>query len=122
MKVGVIGLGTMGMGAARNLLAKGHAVTGCDVAEAARAVFVAAGGQAVAEPAGLPSDLEAVLVLVVNAAQEEAVLFGPNGCVPRLRRDSVVICSTTVAPEFARAMEGRLNAAGLLMLDAPVSG
>lgn len=122
MKVGVIGLGTMGMGAARNLVAKGHAVTGCDLREDARVALREAGGAAVDDVAALPADLETVLVLVVNAAQEEAVLFGPNGCAPRLAPGTVVICSATVAPEFARAMEQRLNAAGLLMLDAPVSG
>lgn len=122
MKVGVIGLGTMGMGAARNLLAKGHVVVGCDVRETVRADFVGAGGTAVGEPAALPDDLDAVLVLVVNAAQEEDVLFGPRGCVPRLARDTVVICSATVAPAFARTLEPRLTEAGLLMLDAPVSG
>jgi len=46
MKVGVIGLGSMGMGAAINLAAKGHAVFGCDVREAARAEITAAGGKA----------------------------------------------------------------------------
>ncbi|MEO8713425.1 MAG: L-threonate dehydrogenase [Acetobacteraceae bacterium] len=122
MKVGVIGLGTMGMGAARNLLAKGHGVTGCDLRETVRAELAAAGGAAVAEAAALPGDLDAVLVLVVSAAQEEDVLFGLSGCVPRLARDTVVICSATVAPSFARAMEARLAEAGLLMLDAPVSG
>ena len=122
MKVGVIGLGTMGMGAARNLVAKGHAVTGCDLREEARVALRDAGGAAVDDVAALPANLEAVLVLVVNAAQEEAVLFGPNGCAPRLASGTVVICSATVAPEFARVMEQRLNAAGLLMLDAPVSG
>ena len=122
MKVGVIGLGTMGMGAARNLLAKGHAVIGCDVRETVRADLEDAGGAAVGEAAALPGDLDAVLVLVVNAAQEDDVLFGPRGCVPRLKRDAVVICSATVAPDFAAAMEKRLNAAGLLMLDAAVSG
>ncbi|MEO9189670.1 MAG: L-threonate dehydrogenase [Acetobacteraceae bacterium] len=122
MKVGVIGLGTMGMGAARNLLAKGHVVVGCDVRETVRADFVGAGGAAVEEPAALPGDLDAVLVLVVNAAQEDDVLFGPRGCVPRLPRDAVVICSATVAPAFARTLETRLTEAGKLMLDAPVSG
>ncbi len=122
MKVGVVGLGTMGMGAARNLLAKGHAVTGCDLRESSRAELQAAGGATVGDVAALPADLEAVLILVVNAAQEEAVLFGPDGCASRLAPGTVVICSATVAPEFARAMEQRLNAAGLLMLDAPVSG
>jgi putative dehydrogenase len=122
MKVGVIGLGTMGMGAARNLVAKGHRVTGCDVRESARAELAAAGGATVATPAELPPDTEVVIVLVVSAAQEEDVLFGLNGCVPRLPRGAVVMCSSTVAPAFARTMQERLAAAGLLMLDAPVSG
>ena len=121
MKVAVIGLGTMGMGAARNLLAKGHQVIGCDVRESARAALAEAGGMTATSPAGL-GEAEAVLVLVVNAAQEEEVLFGPQGCAPHLARGSVVICSSTVAPAFARAMEERLSQAGLLMLDAPVSG
>ena len=56
MKVGVIGLGTMGMGAALNLHRKGHAVTGCEPREAARAEFAAAGGTAVAQRAELPAD------------------------------------------------------------------
>ena len=122
MKVGVIGLGTMGMGAALNLARKGHAVTGCDLREAARAELVAAGGAAVATPDALPRDAEAVIVLVVNHAQAEDVLFGANGCAPILPRGAVVICSTTVAPEAARALDRRLTEAGLLMLDAPVSG
>lgn len=122
MNVGVIGLGTMGMGAAVNLVKKGHRVTGCDLRAAARDALVAEGGVAVERPDALPPDLDAVLVLVVNAAQEQDVLFGPQGCVPRLPRGAVVICSTTVAPEAARGLERHLTEAGLLMLDAPVSG
>ncbi len=122
MKVGVIGLGNMGMGAARNLVGKGHDVTGCDTRAEARAAITAAGAAAVATAAELPADLGAVLILVVNAAQQDAVLFGPAGCVPRLPRDSVVICSVTTPPDTARETETRLNGAGLLMLDAPVSG
>ena len=74
MKVGVIGLGTMGMGAALNLLGKGHDVTGCETREAGRTEFMAAGGAAVGSPAEFPADLEAVVVFVVNAAQTETVL------------------------------------------------
>ncbi|HEX5327789.1 MAG TPA: L-threonate dehydrogenase [Acetobacteraceae bacterium] len=122
MKVGVIGLGTMGMGAAINLVKHGHHVTGCDVRAVARETLAAAGGAAVGSAADLPADLEAVLVLVINAQQQDDVLFGPKGCVPRLSRGTVVICSCTIAPEAARALEPRLNAAGLHMLDAPVSG
>lgn len=69
---------------------------------AAREALVAAGGIAVGSPAELPGDLVSVLILVVNAAQEEGVLFGPTGCVARLAPGTVVICSVTVAPEAAR--------------------
>jgi 3-hydroxyisobutyrate dehydrogenase len=122
MKIGVIGLGTMGMGAALNLHRKGHQVTGCDLRPAARAALAAAGAAAVDRPDALPADLDAVLILVVNATQEEAVLFGAEGCAEILPKGAVAICATTVAPEFARLLEARLGAAGLLMLDAPVSG
>jgi putative dehydrogenase len=122
MKVGVIGLGSMGMGAALNLLKSQHQVTGCELREAARAEITAAGGSAVASAAELPSDLDALIVFVVNAAQAEDVLFGPAGCASRLPKGAVVLLCTTVAPEVARRLSEKTAAAGLLMLDAPVSG
>jgi putative dehydrogenase len=122
MKVAVIGLGSMGLGAALNLVKHGHAVTGCELREAARAELLAAGGAAVASPDALPADLEAVVVFVVNAAQTEDVLFGAAGCAARLPKGAVILVCTTVAPEAARALDARIEAAGLLMLDAPVSG
>lgn len=122
MKVGVIGLGTMGMGAALNLHRKGHAVTGCEVREPVRAEFAAAGGAAVAAADQLPADTEAVLVFVINAAQTEDVLFGPHGCLAKLSKGTVILCCATVAPEIARALGPRITEAGFLMLDAPVSG
>ena len=79
MKVAVIGLGTMGMGSALNLVRKGHQVCGCDVREAARTELSAAGVAAVGSAAELPSDTEAVVVFVVTAAQTEDVLFGAQG-------------------------------------------
>ncbi len=84
MKVGVIGLGSMGMGAALSLLRAGHEVTGCDMREAARSEFAAAGGGVAASADALPQGTEALVVLVVNAAQTEAALFGPGGAVDRL--------------------------------------
>lgn len=122
MKVGVIGLGTMGMGAALNLVKHGHAVHGCELREAARAELMAAGGQTVARAADLPGDLEALIIFVVNAAQADDVLFGAEGCGEKLPRGSAVLCCTTVAPEAARALAQRLEARDILMLDAPVSG
>ena len=122
MKVGVIGLGNMGMGAALNLLRKGHDTTGCDPREEARAAFAAEGGKVVAGAEALPTNLEAIVVFVINAAQTEAVLFGEAGCLPRMRKGAAVLCCATVAPEAARALGSRIEAAGFLMLDSPVSG
>jgi putative dehydrogenase len=122
MKVGVIGLGSMGMGTALTLLRKGHEVSGCDVREAARAEFAAAGGTAVARAADLPDGLGCVILFVVNAAQAEDVLFGPDGCLGRLAPDAVVLSCVTMAPEAARALGTRLAERGVPMLDAPVSG
>jgi 3-hydroxyisobutyrate dehydrogenase len=128
MRIGVIGLGSMGMGAALNLVRAGHEVAGCELREAARAELVAAGGTAVARAADLPDGLEALVVFVVNAAQANDVLFGADGCLERLAGraglgpGAVVLCCTTVAPEAARALDARLAEHQVLMLDAPVSG
>jgi L-threonate 2-dehydrogenase len=122
MKVGVIGLGTMGLGAALNLVRKGHQVTGCDVREEARSELANAGGATIATAADLPADSAAIVVFVVNAAQIEDVLFGAAGCLARLDKGAVVLCCATIAPETARAFDARIGAAGFLMLDAPVSG
>jgi 3-hydroxyisobutyrate dehydrogenase-like beta-hydroxyacid dehydrogenase len=122
MKVAVIGLGTMGMGAALNLTRKDHEVVGCDLREAARAELAAAGATAVASAADIPADTEAVVVFVVNAAQTEDVLFGVHGCLATLDKDAVILSCATVAPEAARALEAKITGAGFLMLDAPVSG
>ncbi|WP_428483804.1 L-threonate dehydrogenase [Rhodopila sp.] len=122
MRVGVIGLGNMGMGAALNLLKKGHAVTGCDLREDARAAFTAAGGTAVVSPDALPTDLEAVVVFVINAEQTGQVLFGEKACLARMEKGGVVLCCATVAPEAARTLGRQIEDAGFLMLDCPVSG
>jgi 3-hydroxyisobutyrate dehydrogenase-like beta-hydroxyacid dehydrogenase len=122
MKVAVIGLGTMGMGAALNLLRKGHQVTGCDIREIACAELLKAGGASVTSAALLPPETDAVLVFVVNAAQTEEVLFGAQGCLATLTKGAVVLCCATVSPDAARTLAEKIAAAGFLMLDAPVSG
>ncbi len=122
LRVGIIGLGSMGMGAALNLVKAGHRVCGAELREAARDDLVDAGGQAVARADELPAGLEALVVFVVNAAQVDDVLFGDHGCLDRLAPGAVILCCTTVAPEYARSLTTRLEARQLRLLDAPVSG
>lgn len=122
MKVGVIGLGTMGLGAAMSIAKAGHECWGCDLREAPRAELEKVGGHGVGSAAELPEGLEALVLFVVNAAQVEEVLFGQKGCIDRLAPGTLVICSVTIAPTIARVLAKKLAGHGLLMLDAPVSG
>ncbi len=122
MKVAVIGLGSMGMGAALNLAKAGHEVAGCEIRPEAWPELQAAGGACVAAPAELPGELDALVVFVVNAAQAEQALFGEAGALSHVVAGGVVLCCTTVAPEAARTLAARVAESGRLFLDAPVSG
>jgi len=121
-RVAVVGLGSMGFGMAAALLRAGHDVTGCDVAPAVVERFVAAGGHGAATPAAAARTAEIVVTVVVNAAQTEAVLFGPDGAVSAMPDGAVVVSSATMDPEIARSLAQRVTAAGRLYLDAPISG
>lgn len=121
MKIGVVGLGSMGHGIAASLLRAGHSVCGADVNPQAVTRLQAAGAMAETIGEAAPG-LDAIVVVVLNAAQTETVLFGPDGVAKRLPKGSVVVCCVTVAPTFARDMAARLDAMGLLFLDAPISG
>ena len=120
-KTAVIGLGSMGYGIARSLLGAGHETWGCDAVPARAERFRAEGGAAgvLREVAGA---LDAVVVVVLNAAQTEDVLFGADGVAAELPAGAVVVGCATVSPEFARAMEARCAAGGTAFLDAPISG
>ena len=120
--VGVIGLGAMGMGMARSLVRAGFVVKGYDIAPAAVERLVEAGGHAATTVAEAASGADVLIVMVVNAAQTEDVLFGAGGAAAAMPAGSVVMLSCTVSPTFARQTAERLHALGLEMLDAPVSG
>ncbi len=120
--VGVIGLGSMGMGVARTLVAKGFSTHAFDLRTSARNAFANAGGTAHRNPAEMAAHCSIVIVLVVNARQTSDVLLGENGALSTLRPGSVVVASATVPPEFAASLGERLDEYGVLMIDAPVSG
>jgi len=119
---GVIGLGSMGLGVARTLLKKGFEVHACDVRPEVTKAFAKEGGIAAQSPEELGSNVPVVIVLVVNADQTNEVLFGKDGAASTLAKGSVIIASSTVAPDFAIDLGKRLAAKGLLLIDAPVSG
>ena len=120
--VGIVDLGAMGLGVARTLLRKGFALHACDVRADVLATIAAEGARTCSAPADLAPAVDALIVLVVNADQTDAVLFGADGAAARLKPGSVVIASPTVPPHYAEQLGARLAAMGLHHLDAPVSG
>jgi len=121
-KASVVGLGAMGMGIATSALKTGMDVIGCDVSEAALEAFAAAGGKSARTPADAASNADCLAIVVVNQDQTEAVLFGENGAAAALPKGAVVLGCATVPPAYARDLQARLNALGVLYLDAPISG
>ena len=121
-RVGVIGLGAMGMGVAQSLLRAGFEVHVFDLRPDVVAKIVEQGANSAASPAALGATVDVLLILVVNAQQTEEVLFGDQGAAAQLAAGSVVIASATVSPEFAEALGQRLEALQLQFIDAPVSG
>ena len=119
---GVIGLGSMGLGMAQSLVKRGIRVAGFDINPAAVAKLVDAGGSGAPSVADVAKGADVLLVVVVNAAQTDAVLFGENGAAAAMKRSAVIISSATMAPDNARKLAAKTEALGLLYLDAPISG
>ena len=121
-KAAVIGLGSMGWGAALSLLKAGFAVCGCDVRSEVLARFAESGGTPCTTPASAAKDADVILVYVVNSKQVEDVLFGQNGALKTARPSTTFLLCTTMAPSATTAIAERLEAAGMFVIDAPVSG
>ncbi|MER2042249.1 L-threonate dehydrogenase [Pantoea agglomerans] len=119
----VIGLGSMGMGAAKSCLRAGLNTWGVDLNPAALESLRQAGARDAQPSASAFADqLDAVLLLVVNAQQVNAILFGEEGLAAKLRPGTVVMVSSTLSARDAQQIEQQLAQYQLLMLDAPVSG
>lgn len=120
--VAVIGLGSMGMGAAKSCVRAGLDVYGVDLNPQALETLGNYGAKAVASDANqFASQLDAVLLLVINAKQVKSVLFD-SGLAANLKPGTAVMVSATISAQDAKAIEADLKTHNLLMLDAPVSG
>jgi len=121
-RAGLIGLGAMGAGIAATLRDRGYEMHVCDARPGAAVRFAEAGGVAWATPAQVAHCCEVVISVVVNAAQTEDVLFGEGGAAASMKPGSVFVMCSTVDPNWSIALEERLNAMGILYVDAPISG
>ena len=119
--VGFVGLGAMGLPMARNLVARGHAVCGFDMRDAAMEALVAAGGRRADSASAAAVGADMLILMVVNAAQAEQVLFA-DGALDALPAGGIVALMATCPPGTVEKLAARVLAAGRRFLDAPVSG
>lgn len=121
-KTAIIGLGSMGWGAAMSLLRRGFAVVGVDINQDVLARFEGEGGQSAHSPAAGARDADIVFVFVVNESQTRDVLFGTGGAVEAARPGTVFALCVTMPPSSSVRIADELRAKGMLVIDGPVSG
>ncbi|MFT4013515.1 MAG: NAD(P)-dependent oxidoreductase [Paracoccus sp. (in: a-proteobacteria)] len=121
MRLSFIGLGAMGTHMARNLIRAGFSVHGYDAWPEALGRFRDNAGQAALSAADAARDADALILMVVNAAQADEVLFA-NGALDALAPGAAVILMATCPPGSVRDLAKRVQATGRAFVDAPVSG
>jgi putative dehydrogenase len=119
--VGFVGLGAMGLPMAENLVKRQFQVRGFDMRAAAMDALEQAGGSRAASAADAAKDADCLVLMVVNAAQAESVLFDA-GALEALKPGATVILMATCAPSAVEAIARRVEATGRVLIDAPVSG
>ena len=121
-KIGFIGLGIMGGGMTHNLLKAGFDVTVWNRTTSKMNEFVEAGAQAAASPAELASKCDIIMTCVSDTPDVRAVIMGDDGVIHGVKEGALVIDHSTISPQVTREIAAKLNAKGVAMLDAPISG
>ena len=120
--IGVIGLGTMGIGIAGHLLDEGCTVKGYDINPERLRILAEKGGIPTSSPSQTAKDCSALVLMVFNGEQVMNVLFGENGAAESLKPGScVIICASVGAPACEQAAE-KLEHMGIHLVDSPVRG
>jgi 3-hydroxyisobutyrate dehydrogenase len=123
MKVGLIGLGAMGLPMGRRLLGAGHDLYVVPHVHRAPAEELAASGARIADHAAdLTGECAVVLTSVPDVPQVQEVLFGDRGLATSRGKGLLYIDVSTINPTAAREHHNRLSELGIDALDAPVSG
>src|SRR3989449_9336491 len=122
MKIGFIGLGTMGRHMASNLIRAGHALVVHDVRREAAAPHRDAGAGWADTPRAVAEATDVVFTSLPGPPEVEAVALGEQGLLAGLKAGKVYFDLTTNAPALVRRIHATFTAQGIHMLDAPVSG
>jgi 3-hydroxyisobutyrate dehydrogenase-like beta-hydroxyacid dehydrogenase len=122
MKIGFIGLGTMGASMAANLQKAGHELVVHDIRRAAAERHLAAGAVWADTPKALAEQSEVIFTSLPGPPEVEAVALGPNGLLAGMRDGTAYFDLSTNSPTLVRELNRRFGEKHVYMLDAPVSG
>lgn len=122
MRVGFVGLGTMGGAMAANAARAGFAVSAWNRTPGRATELADLGVHLLASPAAVAAASEIVITIVSDTPDVEAVLFGPAGVVEGAKAGTLVVDMSTISPSATRDFAARLATNGVAMLDGPVSG
>lgn len=117
-----IGLGNMGGPMASNLVKAGHSVTVFDLSKEAVQTLVSEGAKTADTAHEAAQGAECVITMLPAGQHVEAVYLGDDGLLAKLPEGTLVIDSSTIAPETARGVAEEAKARNIPFLDAPVSG
>jgi 3-hydroxyisobutyrate dehydrogenase len=120
--IAFIGLGNMGLPMVANLVKAGYRVHATDVRREAVEAAVSHGALAADSAADATTRAEVVVTMVPNSPEVEVAYLGPRGVLEGARRGQIAIDMSTIDPATTRRVGARLEAVGVRMLDAPVSG
>jgi len=121
-KVGIIGLGDMGIGMAKNLIEKGFDLVGYDLRDERLSLVQELGGASARSPREVGERAERVFVMVLNGRQVLDVLTSDTGVLQTMHPSSTVIVSATIEPGEMREAAEAILAKGVNVIDSPVSG
>jgi 3-hydroxyisobutyrate dehydrogenase len=122
MKVAFIGLGTMGTPMARNILSAGFPLTIHNRTREREIPLAEAGATRAANPCEAARGAEVIITCVSDTPDVEAVILGDKGVIQGAAPGAIVVDMSTISPSATRRMAAALNAQGVRMIDAPVSG
>jgi 3-hydroxyisobutyrate dehydrogenase len=122
-RVAFLGMGIMGSRMAANVARGGFDLTVWNrTRERAERVAETTGARLADTPAQAADGADALVTMVVDSPEVEAVLFGENGAAAALAEGALVIDMSTIAPKAVHAIADRLRESGIAFIDAPVSG
>jgi 2-hydroxy-3-oxopropionate reductase len=121
-KLGFIGLGIMGKPMCGHLLAAGHTVHVCDLSSESVEALCLRGAAPCSCCREIAKESDIIFIMVPDTPDVEAVLFGQDGLVEGLKPGSVVVDMSSISPIATKEFARKLDALGVRMLDAPVSG